>query len=338
SGNLQKSAGGAVYKMEYCEPYEGVSVSMTVDGAVRWRAEIHNICLQDFIPAGSSVIVFGRSYITASFDTQCGRIAMIDQNGTVLWDKTPANGFHWESYDAAVCDDESIAVFGFGDFDTLCFTRFDYDGNITAFTTTPLEQYGYLSAIDLDDGYLVKTINYDPYHTLFIKFDKNGAITDSFSFSDQQDDYYFTDMTTQSGKILFSGYRVPKPKSDYGGREEIGDILDIIFNQREWEIENKELTALLKANYTAVLLICDGESSLPERCYAVKESLGGVFSRDINSRLLWDTEHFVSSLFSPATSSYTLAGECRVYRYAFNENADRLAEQAKTDETTWYRR
>jgi hypothetical protein len=48
-------------------------------------------------------------------------------------------------------------------------------------------------------------------------------------------------------------------------------------------------------------------------------------------------ESIDSTFFSPATSSFTIGGTCRVYRYTFGEGGA-LVSQTKTDETTIYRR
>lgn len=65
--------------------------------------------------------------------------------------------------------------------------------------------------------------------------------------------------------------------------------------------------------------------------------MGGKLNVNADGLLEWDVESFVSTFFSPATSSFTIGGTCSVFRYTFDE-AGNLADRAETDETVQYRK
>ena len=54
-------------------------------------------------------------------------------------------------------------------------------------------------------------------------------------------------------------------------------------------------------------------------------------------RLEWDVESVTSTFFSPATSSFTVGGICKVFRYTFDAEGT-LIGQTDTGETVPYRR
>ena len=94
---------------------------------------------------------------------------------------------------------------------------------------------------------------------------------------------------------------------------------------------------MLRDNYTAVLLLCDADGGVPHAFYSVKGSLGGKLAVNGEGQLEWETESFVDSIYSPFTSSFTIGGTCRVFRYTF-DTSGRLLSQTDTGEIVQYRR
>ncbi len=161
-------------------------------------------------------------------------------------------------------------------------------------------------------------------------------MTDSFSYEADDCEYYITDLEEFGGEIYLSAYSVPK-QNDEGGRHEIANVLDYIFSKESWSISDEELTPLVRENYTAVLLMCEPDGGLPKAFYSVKGSLGGELSVNASGLLEWNVESVVSTFFSPATSSFTIGGSCKVFRYTF-DTAGNLTGQTDTGETVPYRR
>ena len=103
------------------------------------------------------------------------------------------------------------------------------------------------------------------------------------------------------------------------------------------DISAEELTPIVRANYTALLLICDPEGGSPKTFYSVKGSLGGDLSVNTSEQLEWNVESITTTFFSPATSSFSIGGNCTVFRYTFDAEGN-LTEQADTGNTVPYRR
>ncbi|MBO4363295.1 MAG: hypothetical protein J5912_02810, partial [Clostridia bacterium] len=99
----------------------------------------------------------------------------------------------------------------------------------------------------------------------------------------------------------------------------------------------EELTPVVRANYTAVLLILEPESGSVEKFFSVKGCLGAALNVGGSGDLEWDVENITSTRFSPATSSFSIAGVAKVIRYEFDENGSMIGF-ADTGETATYRR
>ena len=171
-------------------------------------------------------------------------------------------------------------------------------------------------------------------HARIVKVDREGNITDDYSYSGEDERYYITDMIEFDGQIYLSAYSVPK-QEDEGGRDEIAGILSYLFDNNIWEISSEELTPMVRDNYTAILLRCDPSGGQPREFYAVEGSLGGPFAISQDGKLLWDVESFVSAEFSPMTSAFTIAGNCQVFAYTFDVTGS-LVNQEKADRITQY--
>ena len=173
-----------------------------------------------------------------------------------------------------------------------------------------------------------------------MKVDRDGHITESFSYSGEDAYYYLTDMIEFSGNVYLSAYAVPKlpdESDNAGGRYEIAAVLNYLFDNNVWDISSEKLTPMVRDNYTALLLICDPKSGTPLEFYSAEGSLGGKLAVSEDGQLLWDVESIVSTYFSPATSSFTIGGSCEVFRYAFGSDGA-LLSQEKTGEVTPYHR
>ena len=169
-----------------------------------------------------------------------------------------------------------------------------------------------------------------------LRMDREGRITGDFSYKGDDCEYYITDMAEFGGRVYLSAYAVPH-QEDEGARHEIANILDHIFEQKNMEISDEELTPMVRDNYTAVLLLADPEVGTPETFYSVKGALGGKLSVTKNGMLEWDAESIVSTFFSPATSSFTIGGKCKVFRYTFDASGNLLGQEDTGEMTTYTR-
>ncbi len=310
------------------------------DGEKLWSAEFTDFYAEKYVITKDGIGVMGFDDVYSTSDTSHGWVALVDVSGSITWQKRLEHGFKNE-YAASVLNngDGTWAVFSRGDLRYLCLSRFDADGNELAFHKTEVGNLGIRNAARLGDGYIIQLWNQTSGDTaLLYKMDGEGVLTDKFTYEEDGFDYYITDMAEFEGRVYLSAYAVPKQKDD-GGRHEIADILDLLFSETTGlrDISSEELTPVLRDNYTAILLLCDPDGGEPATFYSVKGSLGGKLSVNGADRLEWKVESIVSAFFSPATSSFTVGGTCKVYAYDF-DSSGRLIDRTDTGETVPYRR
>lgn len=308
------------------------------DGVLLWTAVFPDFYAEDAVFTSAGTAVWGYTPTWSSQQPTRAWVARVDEAGNLLWQHRLDHGFQDEQISQVLDNgDGTWAVISRGDLRELCLSQFDADGNELGFHSTEVGNYGIWNAVRLGDGYLVQLGNRTSRETARLaRLDRAGNLTDHFTYEGTDCDYYLTDMAAFGGQVYLSAYAVPR-QADPGGRYEIADILDHIFDRENWEISGEELTPLVRDNYTAVLLLCAPGNGVPETFYSVKGSLGGKLGVDDAGALVWDVESVVNTFFSPATSSFSIGGTCAVFRYTFDE-AGTLLRQEDTGETIPYRR
>lgn len=308
------------------------------DGDPIWTAEFPGIYVEDGAHTSAGTAVWGHNDTWSSEQPVYSSVARVDESGNILWQRQLDHGFERE-YIAAVVDngDGTWAVVSRGDFEYLCLSQYDADGNELFNYVTEVGNYGVWNVVCLGDGYLVQLGNtMDGETARLVKLDREGGLLDTFTYEGEDCDYTIIDMIEFGGRVYLSAYAVPK-QTDGGGRYEIADILAYLFDNDIWEISSEELTPMVRDNYTAVLLLCDPEGGVPETFYSVKGSLGGKLAVNKAGELEWDVESVVNTFFSPATNSFTIGGSCQVFCYTFDDSGT-LLSQKDTGETAPYRR
>ena len=310
------------------------------DGKIIWSAEFKDFYVEDYASTKEGTVLWGQSEIFSSSDTTYGWIALVDKEGSVVWQKRLNHSFKNESVASILRnDDGTLAVISRGDLKYLCLSCYDANGKELSFHKTEVGNFGIRNAARLGDGYIVQLWNQLNGDTaLLCKMDREGVLTDNFSYEDDRSDYYITDMAEFEGQVYLSAYAVPK-QQDEGGRHEIANVLDYVFSKGAGgaDITSEELTPIVRGNYTALLLLCDPEGGTPKTFYSVKGSLGGKLSTNESGQLKWNVERITSTFFSPATNSFTIGGNCKVFQYSFDALGN-LIEQIDTGETVRYAR
>ena len=335
---------GYDYRTRTVETNVGLDKSVLecyLDGNLLWQTEIGDFYIYGAVHTPDGTALWGQSFFTLPDSSLNAWIARVDDDGNIVWKKMLRHGFDRE-YIASVIDNGDgtwAAVSRGGDF--LCLSQFDTDGNELSYKTTEVGNFGVGIAVKLGDGYLVGLGNVfgSVRHTArLVKLDRNGNVLDIFTYEEDGIDYYITDMTEFGGKIYLSAYAVPT-QTDGGGRHEIADILSYVWENHKddfMSVSEEELTPIVRDNYMAVLLVCDTESGEPTTFYSVKSSLGAEL-QVADGRLEWNVQTIVNAFFSPATSSFSIGGTCKVFRYTFDVSGT-LVEQKDTGETVSYRR
>ncbi len=309
-----------------------------LDGVPLWKVDFPGMYIYGWSHTEEGTAVWGQNYTYASTQITTGFVARVDEKGNVVWERRFDRGFAREDMITAVLSagDGTWAVISRGDLRYLCVTRYDTEGKEIGFRQTDMGvSIALLKAAVLKDGYLVQMRRLtDRDHALLIKLDREGNFVDSFSYDADDCEYYITDMTEYAGQIYVSAYAVPK-QSDEGGRHEIANVLDLAI-ESGWNISGEVLTPAVWENYTAVLLVC-GPDGTPRSFFSAEGSLGGKLTVNAEGLLEWDAESVTSTFFSPYTSSFTIGGTCKVYRYTFDD-AGQCIGQTDTGEVTTYRR
>ena len=278
----------------------------TVFKKMKHGSEIWSIRLRDFnysghVRAGDFTILFGTNTMIDSNTRSFTRVVMIGDDGKEKWVFSSPGKFEHEYYFEALFEsgDNSVMLFGVGDYDILMCTKLDVSsGSLISHEESRQSERMYVdTAAKFGDGFLILAKNYQQSDRI-IKTDLTGKPVDSFVYDAENEFYTIRDMAELGGKVYVSGYAVPKTDIDdgYGGRQEIADILKYIFEEKDMEIENAELTRMLRENYTAVLLVCDTGTGVPQEFYSVRGSLGADLTITEADRkypeglLEWDVE------------------------------------------------
>ena len=309
------------------------------DGELLWTAEFTDSLVaegSEFTSAGTAV--WGYSYRWSSEQPSYGWAARVDESGNILWQHRLDHGFKHERISQVLDNgDGTWAVISRGDFEYLCLSQYDIAGNELSFRKTEAGNVGIWNVIRFGDGYLAQLGNTAEGETArLVKLDPEGNLLDSFTYEGEDCDYYITDMIEYGGRIYLSTFAVPK-QTDGGGRYEITNVLDYIFDTGKWKISSEELTPLVRSNYTAVLLLCDPEGGAPETFYSVLGSLGAELTVNDAGELEWNVNSVVFAEYSPYTNAYSIAGTCQVFRYTF-DSAGALLQQRDTGDTAPYHR
>lgn len=316
-------------------------VEKYIDNSLVWSAEFSDFWIEDYVLYDEKMIVFGQSPTYSSTQNTYAWMALINHDGTIMWEAKFENGFKTEYIGSIIPTKENIIVFSRGDLKYLCLSEYDHNGNAIAFHKAEVGNYGIWNAAKLGDGYIVQLGNYTVEKSAWIvKVGRDGTIMDSFAY-DSDDGYYFvTDMIEFNGCIYLSTYFVPvlENKDDNsGGRYDIAAVLNYIFDNKLFNISNEELTMLVRENFTAMLLICNPVSGIPQEFYSVKGSLGGKLALSDSGNLLWNVESITDTFFSPLTSAFTIGGASYVYRYTFDENGTILTQEKTGEIVNFFR-
>ena len=307
------------------------------NGETVWSITLPNMFYSGHAVTSSGLAVWGLT----SYDYDVARLLCIDENGQILWRRDLRHDFKSEYIGAVVeRNDGAWAVISRGNLGVLCFSVFDGDGNETYCKKTEIGNKGIGCAATLGDGYLVQLFeNFGDYgYSTLAKLDKDGGIDGYLKYESKDCTYYITGMIEFEKQIYLSAYAVPGKFDLFNSHAEIVRILER-FNSEEYspfDVSGEELTPLVRENYTAVLLRCSGSGEI-STFYEVKGSLGDRLTVTDGGLLCWTVHSIVSTLYSPATNSFSIGGVCSVFRYCFDASCD-LISQEDTGETALFRR
>ncbi len=331
------------------------------NGAVLWETKIP---LRDgyvegytFLSDGKYIAVYGVYSPDMASSQHCGFVEIFDEkNGESLLRKLFVS-YNRFSIAEIIPEGDEMVIFARAELKRFVFIRMDLDGEILYQKETEIGNKGIYDVAPLGDGYIVQLGGYQLNEALY-KVSKDGEIGEGISYSSEDEAYFICDMLDYGGKLYLSAYAVPKHGRDIEtSHDEIRHILENIWkNKDEIEIAAEETSASgsgvngygiymtaenlledVQNNYTAVLLVCDGEDRLPKNFYSVEGSVCGELSVSENGEMLWETEYISEVYYSPGTSSFSIGGASIVYRHSF-DGEGKLVKSEKTGEIASFRR
>lgn len=279
--NTKKGRNGVSYQFDCTERFDEAlgycvfdkgTIKQSVEGRDVWKVELPGFLIENITIADEQILLYGQNPEQLSE----ARLALLDTEGNVLWNKTVSNGFRMEFIESALFGDGEIVAFSRGDLDTLCVSKYDYAGNAKSVVKHETGNYGIRNTARLGDGYIVQLHN-QMTGEYFVTIDADGAMSDSFVYTGEEEAYFITGMMEYNGNVYLSAYSVPKldeGESNAGGRYDIAAILNELADSFSAGISNEALTQRVREHYTAVLLVCNPDSGEPQEFFSVNGSLG----------------------------------------------------------------
>lgn len=310
------------------------------DGEKIWTSEFCDFYVEDAMYSKDRIVVWGFTPTISSNETSYSWLALLDGDGKVLWQKCLSHCSQHESIRSVINNtDGSFAVISEVDYRYLCFSCYGADGEELVFNRTQYEKR-VINAARLGDGYILQLrdkLSGDAVE--LYRMDRNGVLTEKLEFEAEDCVYRIIDMAEYEGHFYLSGYSYQKQNDSVYTRDEISSVLDYVFSEgsEKFNITSEELTPLVRSVYTAVLLRFDPEEGSVESFYSVKGSLGEKLSVTDSGQLEWNVESISSTFLSLNTSSFTIGGKCKVFRYTFDASGT-LTGETDTGETVGYAR
>ena len=317
------------------EKYDGMNLVWTVD--------LDGFYVEDHRSCGDGIIMTGLEF-DADYNSTA-RVVRVDGRGNILWNIICGErGQHISA--VLVEDDGSFTVFsdpgnGGGGY---WFTRISGEGRILGREFFEHEHQRVTKAVHYHDGYLVQLFDYQKRGIAeFVLLDRDGAITDKFTYSSDDEYWFINDMIEYEGRIYLSVDAMPKEGSYVSPenpdfitqRSGLQPALEYAF--RNW-ISNGStapadvpgLTEKVRERCKAMLLILDPDGGEPREFWSVEGAAAGKLTAD-GDGLHWDVWDIGFVEFSPGTNAFSLIGTCKTVRYRFNSDGT-LAERTETDE------
>ena len=341
------------------QPYDNLENGVLIcylDGKKIWTASFPKILLNGYSHSESGTAVWGYRYTTRvliegeawTTDSTCFA-ALVDNDGNIVWqNEFSHDGFRFEAIHAAVDNgDGTWEIFTHGtdndEQNYLGLMQVGKDGRDTGFYKAKIDSCNIneWNVVRLGDEYLVQAGDSTNHQAAkLMRVDRKANVSDNFSFCGENEEYTIKEMTVYGGKVYMSADAYPK-REDAGGRHDIAGVLEYAYSLHEAAesvsdgISTAELAKVMKDNFTAVLLICDGSGKEPETFYSVKGSFGGNLMVSNKGELEWYVYGIRTAEYHPMLSSHSFDGTCDIFRYTFNEGGEILS-QTDTGEVYQY--
>lgn len=310
----------------YDYDYETQTFSCYSGNTLQWSVTISEFFVDGHVPLSDGILLHGHTASLVGPDPWYTWIAKVDNNGRLLWKRqiAVAANYHTERLATVVeHSDGSFAIFnnGCGWNRAPALIQCTADGEVTAnYHTLALPDCEIMNAMLFDGGYLVQCRVYTDtgVEEKLVKIDREGNVSESFSYETKDAHYFFTDMLEYDGRLYLSAYAMPCTVRDVGNRLEATLLLDGAPQPDDDTVGTVDITAHAQEKYTAVLLVCDPDKGAPVSFYTVDAARGGKLAIGPDGTLMWEVHSVVSAVVHRFTSAYIVSGTTYVSRYTFD--------------------
>ena len=272
-------------------------------------------------------------------------------DGSLLWERTaldsdPDKDLHdyYSSYRRCVITESSIVVFGGEWHSGIIITTYGFDGNVIG---EPIQSpfsksvESIVGSAAFNDDWIVALGG--------ITGNALGTANGWHSYANDDMALKFTGMALYNGKLYVSGYYTPNNGRRY--QQELFELISVHYSNRQDDYMNSAsaaydgymyfgasavcpgsmnasqadkplleidgLTELAREYYTAIMLVIDPVTLVPESYYTISGCVGlGVFAT-VDGRLVWET----GSITGVAKLQFSdLSLETRLFNYTFSES------------------
>ena len=278
------------------------------------------------------------------------RLYLLSSEGSILWSVTLNNGETQELPQYILLGEDTVTLFSWTDRIHICRSVFDLSGNLLENSISTLEKgpvYTIQQAIPFREGHLL-LMNHTDTDTSLYYMNAEGIITDSYGFEDGGGlGIPYTEgasgvcayTLTVEHILEANGYLyISLTGAGDGDGRAISDVLEWLhpyYQGNAWgedgdpvinmdrTFSKEEFVARVRACYRSFLLVCDPETmevlsvTVMDGAYTTdrQSSLFPSIQADADGHILWVVESPYATIYSPFTSSFSIAGSS--YRYTF---------------------
>lgn len=333
-----------------------------------WTTEIRDYWVRGWQEVRAGVLLWGHTDV--SLDAYgwpvTAWMTLLSHEGEVLWSQPLDEGGEWEQTEAVLeHDDGACTAFGLytgEDGKVLTIRQIPEGGRPLLLTETPASALGLtgdrphfslLEVLPFDDDFLLHLVSGTRH--LLAQFSRTGELQQVVFLDGAAEHLTLTAALYHGGSLWLSGYLNPVPAGGFQSyRDEIHDVLDAAWRrQMGWgqvDVDSLDLHLTLgsqpvtaeflvpriRAGYTAVLLRMDPQTLRPLAAWTADGCLGGALTATDND-VSWDVQSITNCFYSPMTSSFTIGGVARIFRYRIAPDGTLLCG-GETDEFAGYYR
>ena len=282
------------------------------------------------VPSDQSGVIIEGEYCPEYERAFRPAVTKLDDEGGFVWFCEWNNGLEEEETDTAVeNEDGSITVFSHGWGPGGYYTNvtfIDAEGNRKGSVMNHVpDAQSYVEikyAARFYNGYFVMLYKDGAFSAA--EFDLEGNLNNEYRYSDGGREYLIVGIAVCNDRLLISA-------QSYSGGEEIMEMTESGVDM----IPEEVFTPLIKADRTAVLLVCDTDGGVPKEFYSVEGAMAGTIAVAENDTVEWDIERILTAAYYDSSGFFSVRGSAKVLKLIFDA-AGKLTDTIDNNETVFF--